>query len=101
MNIAIIVNPTPSINEFNGVDTVPENEGKTDDELFQEAYDECEATDIRNEDVEGFIVYCENLYNMKTADFLKWYEKRNYEGNIDMQLWALYAKNRSSNGMNG
>jgi hypothetical protein len=88
------VKPTPSTYEYSGVDNMPEKEEKTVDELFKEAYDACEATDINQLSIQDFIKYCEELYNMKTDEFLKWFEKRNYEGNVDMQLWAMYAKNQ-------
>lgn len=97
MRASIIVNPTPSTAEYCGVGIMQEKK-KTVDELFKEEYEACEATDISQVQIDEFIHYCEELYKMKTNYFLEWFEKRNYEGNIDMQMWALYARNQKSRG---
>lgn len=64
---------------------------KNADELFTVAYDIVEAEETQVFDVEGFLRYCENLYGMKTEDFLKWFQLNESEGNVDMQLWAMFA----------
>jgi hypothetical protein len=96
MRASIIVNPTPSTVEDCGVGFMHEKE-KTVEELFKEEYEACEATDISQVPIDDFIYYCEELYKMKTDVFLDWFEKRNNEGNVDMQMWALYAQNQKKN----
>jgi hypothetical protein len=91
-----LINPlfdNPAINDLYGVDCMIEKNKKTDDELFQEAYDSIDAMDISDFDVMGFIGYCESQYNMTTKEFLVWFEAKGNEGNVDMKLWALYARN--------
>jgi hypothetical protein len=98
MKTSIIVNPTPSTVVDCGVGIMHEKE-KTIDELFKEAYDTCEATDISEVSIQEFIYYCEELYKMDTDVFLEWFKNRNYEGNVDMQMWAQYAQGQKDSGV--
>ena len=65
---------------------------KSTEELFQEAYDNCEAQDISEVDIKGFIEHCEALYKMTTSEFHRWYEANEFEGNVEQQLWYQYKK---------
>jgi hypothetical protein len=99
MREPFFVNPTPSTVEYYGVDIMSEKkEHKSDDELFKEAYDACEAVDISEIDIHDFIDYCEKRYKMPTSEFLKWFKERNFEGNVDMQLWSIYGKSLDNMG---
>jgi|GEM_PF-3492599 len=89
------VSVNPAINDYSycGVDCMVDDSHKYEDELFKKAYDSIDAEDISELDIEGFIAYCEEQYKMSTKDFLKWFAIKGNEGNVEMQLWALYAKN--------
>lgn len=65
---------------------------KSTEELFKDAYDNCEAQDIRTINIEAFIENCESTYKMTTEEFLKWFEENNYEGNVEQQLWYKHSK---------
>ncbi|MEE4577553.1 hypothetical protein [Paenibacillus polymyxa] len=90
---SFFVNPAINDYYYSGVDCMVDENKKTDEQLFQEAYDTVDAIDISELDVAGFIKYCEEQYNMTTLNFLAWFEDHENEGNVEMKLWALYAKN--------
>ena len=69
-----------------------ENQVKTDEQLFKELYDSFDAPDIVDFDAMGFIQDCEEIYKMSTKDFMQLYIEKEFEGNVDMQLWFHHAK---------
>lgn len=53
-------------------------------------------TDLDSIDFVGFIEYCELEYKMSSKEFLIWYESAGFEGNSDMKLWYIMAKDTKS-----
>ena len=68
---------------------------KTTEELFQEAYDDCEAHKIEDAHIKEFIAHCESAYRMSSAEFHKWYANNNYEGNVEQKIWYMLTFNRT------
>lgn len=65
---------------------------KSREELFKEAYDNCEAQDVKSINIETFIKNCEFIYKMTTKEFHKWFKDNNFEGNVTQQLWYQYTR---------
>lgn len=66
---------------------------KSDEELFNEIYSSLkEANDICDFNVYSFIDYCESTYKMTTKEFHIWFRDREYEGNVDQQIWYQFTQ---------
>lgn len=65
----------------------------SDKELFEQVFNECSAiaTDF---DEEQFIRNCESTYKMTSSEFKAYFEEKEYEGNVDMQIWYQILKVR-------
>ena len=68
---------------------------ETEEEKFNQAYNECAGEDVKDIDVNGFIAQCEVNYEMTTTEFVHWFETNQFEGNPEQQLWYMFVKNRS------
>jgi len=63
------------------------NKLKSEVELFKQAYNEVDANDVTDLDVEKLISNYEQIYHMNTNEFRKKYEENGFEGNVDHQMW--------------
>ncbi|MFF2450543.1 hypothetical protein ACFVSW_26210 [Neobacillus sp. NPDC058068] len=83
--------PSPEYMEFG--DEAQMEKDKSREMHVKEVYDSINAEDISEVDFREFIEYCEDKYQMSTSVFKEWFESKENEGNIELQLWYMYTRN--------